>query len=73
MYVILYFFDKIKISSDSMFTFINLKHKGINTDAMIQIHSPSREEIKSFLKKIESRIRRNELRPGPDQKFESRL
>lgn len=56
-----------------MFTFINLKHKGINTDAMIQIHSPSREEIKSFLKKIESRIRRNELKPRPDQKFESRL
>ncbi len=69
----LYFLIKIKFSSISMFTFIHLKHKGINTDAMIQIHSPSREEIKSFLKKIESRIRRNELRPGPDQKFESRL
>ena len=40
---------------------------------MIQIHSPSREEIKSFLKKIETRIRRNGLRDKPIQKFESRL
>ncbi len=40
---------------------------------MIKIHSPTREEIKSFLKKIESRIRRNELTPKSDQKFESRL
>lgn len=40
---------------------------------MIQIHSPSREEIKDFLKKIESRIRRNELTPKSEHKFESRL
>ncbi len=40
---------------------------------MIQIHSPNREEIKNFLKKIESRIRRNELKPKSAQKFESRL
>jgi hypothetical protein len=40
---------------------------------MIEIHSPSREEIKSFLKKIETRIRRNESRVKPVQKFESRL
>ena len=56
-----------------MFTLIHKKHKGIKTNAMIQIHSPSREEIKSFLKKIESRIRRNDLKPQSTQKFESRL
>lgn len=48
-------------------------HKGIKPFAMIQIHSPSREEIKNFLRKIESRIRRNETRLKPVQKFESRL
>lgn len=40
---------------------------------MIQIHSPNREEIKRFLQKIESRIRRNSSRDKPVQKFESRL
>ena len=40
---------------------------------MIKIHSPSREEIKNFLKKIESRIRRNELAERTTQKYESRL
>jgi len=40
---------------------------------MIEIHSPSREEIKTFLKKIETRIRRNGTRTKPVQKFESRL
>jgi len=40
---------------------------------MIQIHSPSREEIKRFLQKIETRIRRNGSRVKPVQKFESRL
>ncbi len=40
---------------------------------MIEIHSPSREEIKNFLKKIESRIRRNERSERTSQKYESRL
>jgi hypothetical protein len=40
---------------------------------MIEIHSPTREEIKIFLKKIESRIRRNERTQKPPQKYESRL
>jgi hypothetical protein len=40
---------------------------------MIEIHSPTREEIKDFLKKIESRIRRNERTKNPPPKFESRL
>ena len=56
-----------------MFTFIDEIHKGIKTSAMIQIHSPSREEIKNFLRKIEKRIRRNELTPRSKQNFESRL
>jgi len=40
---------------------------------MIEIHSPTREEIKNFLQKIESRIRRNERTNNRSQKFESRL
>ena len=40
---------------------------------MIEIHSPTREEIKFFLKKIESRIRRNERTERPHQKYEPRL
>jgi len=40
---------------------------------MIEIHSPTREEIKFFLQKIESRIRRNERTEKPPQKYESRL
>jgi len=40
---------------------------------MIKIHSPNREEIKNFLKKIENRIRRNESKPKAAQNFESRL
>jgi hypothetical protein len=40
---------------------------------MLEIHSPSREEIKNFLKKIETRIRKNGSRIKPVQKFESRL
>ena len=40
---------------------------------MIEIHSPTREEIKNFLKKIESRIRRNEQTLKPARKYESRL
>lgn len=56
-----------------MLTFASNLHKGIKPFAMIQIHSPSREEIKNFLKKIESRIRRNESKLNSVQKFESRL
>lgn len=56
-----------------MLTFTPNKHKGIKSIAMIQIHSPSKEEIKNFLKKIENRIQRNELRPKSMNKFESRL
>ena len=40
---------------------------------MIEIHSPTKEEIKIFLKKIESRIRRNERTQIPPRKYESRL
>lgn len=40
---------------------------------MIEIHSPTRKEIKDFLKKIESRIRNNESEKKPVQKYESRL
>ena len=40
---------------------------------MIEIHSPTKEEIKTFLKKIESRIRRNEPTQIPPRKYESRL
>jgi len=40
---------------------------------MIEIHSPSREEIKNFLKKIETRIRRNAATVKPREKYESRL
>lgn len=56
-----------------MFTFLNGNTLRFKTNAMIEIHSPTREEIKNFLKKIESRIRRNEGTLRPPHKYESRL